>query len=406
MFESKTTRIVVMVAGLMVLACFAFITLNQPSPTGASFVTPPPRPQISTPSSGGLGDDDDSDNSTGGDDDALDKAGIYGQITDLSTGRPGQGLELDINGSIVRTDGDGRYSITGLNAGNYTIVLLLPTQAVSAESSTQIYLKDKEIVTVDLSYYSEAPPTTVPSPTPTAAPPTSTPQVEPTVEAEAPPTFKHQLNASFSPLIPSSDGSPTVWINPGHINNEDGVAGTIAIDVANVTDLGAFQGTLNFNPKVIEIEDVVLGNFLDSTGRLTNPLVTEIDNTSGEISFVAFTSGDTAGPNGGGTLAVINFVSKQPGISELELDDVRLVARLGKTISAQVGDGQISVTSCFGDLNEDEIIDVGDVQAAAGRVGQELGDPNYVLEFDVNNDRIIDEADVAIVTDRLAEECP
>lgn len=85
---------------------------------------------------------------------------------------------------------------------------------------------------------------------------------------------------------------------------------------------------------------------------------------------------------------------------------MRLVARLGKPISAQVGDGQISVTSCFGDLNEDEVIDVGDVQAAAGRVGQELGDPNYVLEFDVNNDRIIDEADVAIVTDRLSEACP
>lgn len=397
MFELKSMRIILIGVGLVVLACFVLIALNQPSPTDASFITPPARLPTTRPP----GPDDDDSN----DDNALDKAGIYGQITDLSTGRPGQGLEVEINGSIVRADSDGRYSITGLKGGNYTVVLLLPNQAVAAQSTTQVYLADKEIVTVDLTYYSETPPTPTPLPTATAAPPTPTSQPEPLADADPRPKAK-AFNAAFSPLIPSSDGSPTVWINPGHINNEDGVAGTIAIDVANVNDLGAFQGTLNFNPKIIEIEDVVLGNFLDSTGRQTNPLVTDIDNTSGEISFVAFTSGDTAGPNGGGTLAVINFVSKQPGVSALEFDDVRLVARLGKSISAQVGDGQISVTRCFGDLNEDEVIDVGDVQAAAGRMGQELGDPNYVLEFDVNNDRIIDEADVAIVTDRLSEECP
>jgi hypothetical protein len=176
--------------------------------------------------------------------------------------------------------------------------------------------------------------------------------------------------------------------------------------VANVNDLGAFQATLEYDAKVIKIEDVTLGNFLDSTGRQTNPLVTEIDNTAGQVSFVAFTSGDAAGPDGGGTLAVINFTSKQAGISRLNLEEVLLVARLGKTLIAEVGDGQVNVTLCFGDLNGDDVIDVGDVQAVAGRVKQKLGDPNYVLANDLNNDRVIDEADVALVTDRLGESCP
>jgi hypothetical protein len=105
-------------------------------------------------------------------------------------------------------------------------------------------------------------------------------------------------------------------------------------------------------------------------------------------------------------LAVIKFTSKQSGISELELDNVRLVARLGKIIETSVGNGQINVTVCFGDLNGDQVIDVGDVQTVAGRVNQSLGDPNYVLEYDLNNNGLIDENDVTLITERLHETCP
>jgi hypothetical protein len=174
----------------------------------------------------------------------------------------------------------------------------------------------------------------------------------------------------------------------------------------NVMDFGAFQATLEYDPRIIEIDNVVLGDFLDSTGRQTTPLVTEIDNTSGQVSFVAFTSGESAGPDGGGTLAVVNFFSKQAGVSDLILDEVRLVSRLGEPITAEVGSGMINVSACFGDLNSDKIIDIGDLQIVAGRIGQQLGDLNYESQFDVNSDGIIDENDVTLITDRLYETCP
>jgi hypothetical protein len=135
-------------------------------------------------------------------------------------------------------------------------------------------------------------------------------------------------------------------------------------------------------------------------------LVTEIDNTSGQVSFVAFTSGESAGPDGGGTLAVVNFFSKQAGVSDLILDEVRLVSRLGEPITVEVGSGMINVSACFGDLNSDKIIDIGDLQIVAGRIGQQLGDLNYESQFDVNSDGIIDENDVTLITDRLYETCP
>jgi hypothetical protein len=396
MLKSKTIRTRLILLGVVFIVALFFLPINYPTPTDAALITPPPR-STRTPRP-------DNDNSGKKNSDNTTLAAIYGRVTDLSTGQPGQGLEIKINGSSVRTDSDGRYSLTGLGAGNYTAVLQLPGGATTApQSSAVVYVAEKQTITLDLAYYSQTPPTSTPTnvPVPTPPPP---PPVEAVIEDEAAPTAG-DVSSALSPLLPSEGGSPAVWINPGHINNEEGVDGNIAIDVANVSDLGAFQATLKFDPKIIEIEDVVLGNFLDSTGRQTKPLVTDIDNTSGEISFVAFTSGDTAGPNGGGTLAVVSFTSKQAGVSELELNDALLVGRLGKKIAADVGSGQISVTTCFGDLNKDKVIDVGDVQAAAGRANQTVGDPNYVPEFDLNNYRIIDETDVTAITARLDESC-
>ena len=418
MFTSKYMRVILPIVGVLLIVALFTPSFNQPAMTGAAPSTPPPRntplPPSPPPPSDPLATPAEPSDSGTSDNNSSDeiKAAIYGQVTDLSTGRPGQGLAVQINGSLVRTDSEGRYSLTGLQAGTYIAALQLPDQASPAQSIETVSLADEQTVTLDLTYYSGSPPTPI-SPTATPEP---EPEPEPTLpapeaaaaefaplEAEA---QTQDISANFSPLTPTTGGKSAVWINPGHINNEKGVTGSIAIDVANVNDLGAFQASLEYDAKVIKIEDVTLGNFLDSTGRQTNPLVTEIDNTAGQVSFVAFTSGDAAGPDGGGTLAVINFTSKQAGISRLNLEEVLLVARLGKTLIAEVGDGQINVTLCFGDLNGDDVIDVGDVQAVAGRVKQKLGDPNYVLANDLNNDRVIDEADVALVTDRLGESCP
>jgi hypothetical protein len=404
MLGPKFVRSILILIGAVLAVSLFVLSFNQPAPTGASLSTPPPRTAIPTDEPAPPPPPDGKEDSEGEDTEQdSPRAAIYGQVTDLSTGQPGQGLEVEINGIIVNTDSDGQFSLTGLDAGTYTVVLRLPDQATATQSSTEVYLAEQQTVTLDLSYYSQPSPSPTPAdvPEPTPAP---SPTEAITVEEVAPVTQK--VSETFSPLTPFAGGTPAVWINPGHINNEKGVIGNIAIDVANVSDFGAFQATLEFNPKLIQVEDVILGNFLGSTGRETNPLVTETDNTTGEISFVAFTSGGAAGPNGGGTLAVVNFISKQTGVSDLELNNVLLVTRLGETINARVGDGRVNVTACFGDLNDDDVIDVGDVQVVAGRANQSVGDPNYVPEYDLNNDGVINDEDVTLVTDRLYETCP
>nr|HMQ56720.1 carboxypeptidase regulatory-like domain-containing protein [Anaerolineae bacterium] len=91
-----------------------------------------------------------------------------GVVTDLSTGRPGAGLEVSLNGQIVRTDTDGSYSITGLAAGTYTTVLELKGQGTLAQEPLLIYVDGRTPATADLGFYSQTPPTSTPSPTATA----------------------------------------------------------------------------------------------------------------------------------------------------------------------------------------------------------------------------------------------
>ena len=408
MLERKYIRLLMLLIAVMLLVGLFALPGRQPVITNAAqLATAPPRATSDVgpppPPSGGGQD--------GGSDTHEIQAAIYGQVIDLSTGQPGQGLEVVINGSAIRTDSEGRYSLTGLKAGTYTAVLRLPSQATAApQSSVVVHLADKQTVTLDLNYYSQTPP---------APPPTL--QVEPQAEIQPPapplPAVEAPVTYAFmpapqdtrnapSPVTPFAGKGPMVWINPGRINNEQEVAGNIAIDVANVNDFGGFQATLRFDPDVIQVDNITVGDFLDSTGRQANPLVTEIDNTQGKVSLIAFTSGDTDGPIGNGTLAVVNFTPKRAGLSMLELDNVLLVARLGQRIRTDVANGQVNVIVCFGEVNGDGVIDVLDVQAVAGRVNQVLGDPDYVPEYDLNNNGMIDPGDVTIVTDRLYETCP
>lgn len=327
MIEPKLIRVLLILTGVAFLAAMIFLAVIQPAATRASLNTPPPRESPVSPPTPTATSTPQPGAETGPGKEAPASA-IFGQVVDLSTGDPGRGLDIEINGQTVRTDSDGRYSLTGLAPGTYTITLHLPDGASAAQSSGTIYLLEGQSSTLDLNYRSQPAPT----PTPTSTP-TPTPAPPPAEAAPAATTFSPP-GVALSPLTAPPGEDPALWINPIHINNEVGVVGHIALDVANVVDFGAFQATLKFDPKIMQVDDVTLGNFLDSTGRQTIPLVTEVDNTSGQISFLAFTSGDTAGPDGGGTLAVVNFISKQAGTSGLELDAVRLVTRLGKTINA------------------------------------------------------------------------
>jgi len=98
---------------------------------------------------------------------------VWGIVTDLSTGQPGQGMAVIINGAVVTTDSSGRFSLTGLPAGSYTIRLELPAGETPARPQWTVQLDGRSAVTMALEYYSKPAPAATPAAT---APVTVLPQ--------------------------------------------------------------------------------------------------------------------------------------------------------------------------------------------------------------------------------------
>jgi hypothetical protein len=118
--------------GLIGLAFLVVLTLlswpvNSAPPQGGPVVAPSPRPPVVPVDPGGNGDSDDGGNDGGGS--SGPHSAIFGNIVDLSTDKPGAGLNVSVNGAIVRSDTAGNYSITGLSGGEYEVALAFKARA-------------------------------------------------------------------------------------------------------------------------------------------------------------------------------------------------------------------------------------------------------------------------------------
>ena len=109
----------------------------------------PPRPGGPGSSAGGNQGDSDDEDILGA---------IYGELQDLSTGKPGAGLIIMIYDIPIKTDASGKFSLTGLYDGSYVIDLDLPVEFIPAQPSQVVTITNKSTVYVELGYYSATPP--------------------------------------------------------------------------------------------------------------------------------------------------------------------------------------------------------------------------------------------------------
>ena len=169
-------------------------------------------------------------------------------------------------------------------------------------------------------------PTPIPTVTSTLSLPTTTPTPTPSV----PPT----------PNIPSAT---TVRILPESLTlSTNAITGTVGVEIQRVSNLGAFQITLAYDPTIVHVEKMVLGTFLGSSGRNVIALPASIDNDVGKATFGAFSFGSQDGPSGSGILAHAFLSPQFSGASALALHEVQVTDTQGKEIQTVTLDGTVT----------------------------------------------------------------
>ena len=125
---------------------------------------------------------------------------------------------------------------------------------------------------------------------------------------------------------------------------EAAVGSTVEIEVhvSNAKNAGAFQFEITFDPTLVEIDSIQLGDFLPSTGRNVSPLGPRTE--AGKALYGAFSFGDAAGPDGAGLLAIITLKTLRAGTTPLGLQNVQLLDIAGTRIPTSVIGGSLTVT--------------------------------------------------------------
>ena len=193
--------------------------------------------------------------------------------------------------------------------------------------------------------------------------------------------------------------STTIVVNPPDPQFPLRVGDTFTqtIEIHDIVDLTGWQIDIAFNPKVLRVVDISEGNFLEQNGEDALFLV---ENSPGKISvkqvrmdkFIA----TRYGISGSGVLVVLQFSVLSPSEALLGLHNVRLSNSSGERLSYSVILTPVVATHATAapeDVNQDGVVDILDLVAAASSIGSVQ--PN--LRADVNDDGIIDILDLVMI---------
>jgi len=144
-------------------------------------------------------------------------------------------------------------------------------------------------------------------------------------------------------LTPASAQQAVVRIQPETQQVTTGTQFSVRVMVDDVTNLGSYEFTLQFDPSVVTYESVANGDFLGSTGRqvFCPPAIVDVD--AGTVRFGCGSIGVVPGASGSGQLAEVTFTAAADGVSPLDLIMVSLSDPLSNDIPAFPQSGSVTV---------------------------------------------------------------
>lgn len=261
--------------------------------------------------------------------------------------------------------------------------------------------------------------TPTPTSTPTQTPPptaTGTPALTSTPAPTATSTATHTSTptatgvASSTPtptMTPPNPNGVKLGLYPQTVSAMLGVPVTVSVALSNVTDLGAFDITLGFDPNIVIVQAVTHAQFQGSTGRNFVLVGPAIDPVAGTVAFGAFSLGDAPpGASGSGTIAYLRLMPVHTGTTALNFLSSGVASVANAPIAHATSGAVINVTAtCRWDADGDTDIDIFDVQEVARRWNSRPGQPLYSERFDFDADGDIDIFDVQAVASRWNRRC-
>jgi Cohesin domain len=155
-----------------------------------------------------------------------------------------------------------------------------------------------------------------------------------------------RISPSLVALVLATTGSllgETISIQPSTVDVNEDHTFSLDVDIANITDLYAFQFDLGFDPTILSAISVTEGSFLPEGGA-TFFFPGTIDNGAGTIVFNADSLvGAIPGVSGGGTLAVIHFDALVVGTTSISLGNVTLLDSNLNPLDFSATNGEVTV---------------------------------------------------------------
>jgi hypothetical protein len=298
---------------------------------------------------------------------------------------------LTASGTHTILVGDGS---SGTNTGNYNLSLACLTASCGVpgptSTATTTSTPTRTNTPTPTSTQTTPTPTRTNSPTPTR---TATATITSTPTGGITATFTPTRTPTITPT-PSSTAT-TVKIDPA-TKIVSLVGGNFSLDVKaeNVTNLGAFQFDVVYDPAAVQFQSFTEGAFLKSSGRST--LCSSVDIAPNTKRYGCASGGAQAGPNGSGVLASVTFAPLAVGTSAVSLTNGSLndATADANPITASWQNGSVTV-GCAYDVDGDGDTDIRDVQLVfAHWPSPPLA---YDQRYDVDKDGDIDIRDVQLV---------
>lgn len=144
-------------------------------------------------------------------------------------------------------------------------------------------------------------------------------------------------------LMNMSNTRTTIYVDPDSVVRSVGQDFAVNISISNVASLYAWELKFSWNMTVLELVNVTEGTFLEKAGSTF--FSSRLNETFGHVVIDCTLLGNSAGTNGNGVLASIQFHVKNEGACDLIPYDAKFVDASDQMTAHVVNTGHFSADS-------------------------------------------------------------